>query len=257
MAFREPVKRTKARKTRTKHLTLYNTDKYYNLKLTDRKVPDSRYPVNLATKAEIDKYMLEMSPAEMLMDSRTFLYVQGSLLSDEYALTMIRKGMDVFYMANMINRHSGLVPDKILDALANSRRGGVIYRPEPEPCRDYVNNVSKAHMATKVIISQAVKIPDIEPNVFENVLAPLRMNVDEVQIDFTPLHADEVAPWEKSYYYYSLEDDLYHVYPKSGFEWFEHIRKGLSGWGMLINILYSSESERDTWIELSKQKPKK
>lgn len=245
MAFREPTKGKKSRKGRKKHLTLYNTDKFYNLTLSLVDEVKDRQPVNVLTKADIDKYILETNPVDLLTDNRKFMYDQGALIDDNYVITMIKKGMDVYYHT-MDPRagHAGTVPDDVLDAYAQSNRGAVVFGMEKEPHRDYVTSVEKAHEATKVIIDCPVVIPDVEPNQVVMALAPLSTNVDEVQVDMMPLHDGEMADFRKAFYYYSIADDLYRPYPQSKFDWFKVIKNPLSGWGMSINLFYQDETEK-------------
>ena len=254
MAFREPTKGTKKRKGRQKHLTIYNTDKYYNLVLSPASEVRDRVPVNMLTKADIDTYMATTSPADILMDNKKFVYDQGSLLDDNYVITMIRKGMDVNYHTRDHRKgHAGLVPDDVLSAYALSNQGAVVFGMEADPHRDYITNVEKAHEATRVIIDCPVVLPDVEANKVVFALAPLSTNVDEVQVDVMPLHDTEMVDFRKAYYYYSIADDLYVPYPKSKFDWFKYIKNPLSGWGMVINMFYWDDADKTAIEDLVKK----
>lgn len=254
MAFREPTKGTKKRKGRQKHLTLYNTDKYYNLTQTSAKEVKDRIPVNMLTKADIDTYMAITSPADILMDNKKYIYDQGSLLDENYVITMIKKGMDVYYHTRDPRKgHAGLVPGTILEAFAASNKGAVVFGMEAEPHRDYIVSVEKAHEATRVIIDCPVVLPDVEANKVVMALAPLSTNVDEVQVDMMPLHEEEISDFRRAYYFYDITKDWYTPYPKSKFDWFKRIKNPLSGWGMIINMMYWSDSDKTGMAELVKK----
>lgn len=254
MAFREPTKGAKKRKGRQKHLTIYNTDKYYNLAQTSAQEVKDRIPVNMLTKAEIDTYMATTSPADIIMDNKRYIYDQGSLLDENYVITMIKKGMDVYYHTRDPRKgHAGTVPDAILEAFATSNKGAVVFGMEAEPHRDYTVSVEKAHEATKVIIDCPVVLPDVEANKVVMALAPLSTNVDEVQVDMMPLHESEISDFRKAYYFYSIAEDWYTPYPKSKFDWFKRIKNPLSGWGMIINMLYWNEADKTAMADLVKK----
>jgi len=255
MAFREPTNGNGvARKGRKKHLTIYNTDKYYNLTLSSAEIIKKRIPINILTKPDIDTYMATTSPIDMLTDDKQFIYDQNSLLDEDYIITMIKKGMDVYYRSRDPRKgHAGLVPDRILEAYANSNRGAVVFGMEAEPHRDYIANVEKAHEATRVIIDCTVVLPDITASDVVMSLAPLSTNVDEVQVDVVPLRENEIADFRKTYYYFSLADNLYMPYAKAKFDWFKQIKNPLSGWGMLINMFYRSEDDKKALEDLVKK----
>ena len=206
------------------------------------------------TKADVDDYMIKTNPVDILQDDTKYLYIQGSLLDDNYVITMIKKGMNVFYHTNDSRRgHAGLVPDNVLEAYALSNRGAIIFGMEKEPHRDYIANVEQAHEATKVIIDCPVVIPDVSPNGVLMSLAPLSTNVDEVQVDMMPLHSEELRDFEKPYYYFSIVSNLYEVYPKSMFDYFKQLKSPLSGWGMIINLLVNDTNSIATINDLVKQ----
>ena len=257
MAFEEPVKGTTKVKGRKKHLTIYNTDKYYNLNLTMAKNERNFIPVNILTEKKIKAYFESTSPMEILKNPAVFSYTQDTFLDNDLVLTMINKGAIVMYKTfNGRRGHSGIVPDEILDALANSNRGGVMFGMEPDPHRDYIDSVAKAHEATMVYIDCPVIVPDISPERVLVSLEPLATNVDEVQIDFPPLHMDkkhqELRDWEKPYYYITSKDHLWHVYPKHEFKFFLGLKNSLSAWGMQINMVMHDEEEKKAIEELAK-----
>ena len=246
MAFTPPVNKKVKRSGRTKRLNIYNTDKYYNLMVTPVNEVKNYNSVNLSTKSVIDDIIIKSSYMDILLLEDKFLYVQDEMLEDEYALTMIKKGFNLFYYAKRT------VPDKILDAMASTNRGAIIYKMHPSSKidKDLINNVSKAHEATKVIIDCPVVIPDIAPVDVLTNLAHFSTNVDEVQVDIMPLHDKELREYEKPYYYVDISDNLWHCYPKHKFEYFKELKNPLSGWGMLINLMADTDSDYRTLTEL-------
>ena len=254
MAFREPTKGTKKRRGRQKHLTIYNTDKYYNLKLAPASTVEDHIAVNMLSKSDIDAYIASASPIDIINDDKRFIYDQGSLLDDEYVITMIKKGMNVDYRARDPRKgHAGIVPDDVLDAYARSNRGSVVFGMEAEPHRDYITGVEKAHEATRVVIDCPVVLPDVEPTKVIMALAPLSTNVDEVQVDVVPLHENEMADFRKTFYYWDLSTNLYMPYAQSKFDWFKKIKNPLSGWGMLIKMFYRTDADKQAMEALVKK----
>lgn len=263
MAFVEPVKgRTKV-KGRKKHLTIYNTDKYYNLNLATAGAERNFVPINALTKAKIDAYFMKATPMEIASSSTVYSYTQGSQLgigfsSEEYIISLIKKGAIIMYKTYDPRKgHAGIVPDEILDAMAMSNRGGILFGMEADPHRDYIDNVRKAHEATVTYIDCPVVVPDISAERILVSLEPLATNIDEVQIDLPPLHDEkghhEIRDWEKPYYYVSATDNLWHVYPKHEFTLFKGLKNSLSAWGMKINMIVYSEEEKKALEELAKR----
>ena len=246
MAFTPPVNKKTKRTGRTKRLNIYNTDKYYNLMITKAEEVKNYNSVNLSTKPEIDTIILKSSPMDIMLSEDKYLYVQDEMLEDEYALTMIKKGFNLFYYAKRP------VPSKILEAMAESNRGAIIYkmRSNDKIDKEFITNVSDAHACTKVIFDCPVVIPDIAPVDVLTNLAHFSTNVDEVQVDVMPLHDKEIRAYEKPYYYVELADNLWHCYPKHKFEYFKELKNPLSGWGMLINLLADTDNDYKTLTEL-------
>lgn len=252
MAFTNPVNKQVKHSGRRKGLNIYNTDKYYNLNLILRSDVNNMQEVNVLTKPNIDKHILETSPAELAMEDTKYIYSKGAtydggLLDEDYVITMIKKGMQVFYYAPV----GQLVPEPVLDALSEGR-GGVIYRQAglAQQTPEYLNNVAKAHEATHVAIDCLIILPDVRPYDMMTALSNLKTNVDNVQFVFDPLHDNEIRPLEKPFYYVSLADNLWHCYSKHKFNFFKELKNPLSGWGMLIDLIADNSEDLSNLKEL-------
>ncbi|ACO37069.1 hypothetical protein lb338_phage_148 [Lactobacillus phage Lb338-1] len=249
MPYVEPTNGKIKHTGRKKRLNIYNTDKYYNFSTALAKDVDSKVNVDFSTKPYIDEIMAQNSMADLYADDTRYFYEQGKMLIDDYVIDMIKSGMYVEYYVKL------LVSDAVLDAMAESGRGKVIYGTfgaHKNIDRDLVNNVMKAHEATKVMFDFPGFMPDLHAETLLMYMANFRTNVDLVNIDFSPLHEDEMVDWRKPYYYLA-PDGLYHPYTKEKFNFFKKIKDPLSAWGMNIVMVANSKAEQAALDDMARK----
>ena len=243
-------------KGRKKKLNIYNTDKYYNLDLISNSEQGSLIPI---TPFNVDKIHMDLAVTRnsenwLTMDKPRFIYYVQSMLDPNISnlIDIIEMGADVTYFTRFP------VPDNILDAFAKQDTGRILFQFPPssypkELKRQFVLGVKKAYEATEVNFDCIVIMPDIAPVDVVSALSYYGSSVDNVRIDFPPLHGEELRDFEKSYYYLEPGNkELWHCYPKDMFGYVKKLQRPLSSWGMQIQLTYHSKMEYDALTALIK-----
>lgn len=247
MSYVEPVNGKLKHKGRKKNLNIYNTDKIYNFETRlDSDIKDYIH-VTAKTKPDIDSYLLEANPVRIALDDNIYQYYQGALGTDKTIISYIEQGLTVCYYA-----HDD-VSDDVLDALAKAGQGFIIYTPRKVITRDFVNNVQKAHEATKVCFFFPMIMPDIQPTDVISYMDKFKTNVDEVQLSFEPLVEKNYTQLRKPFYYQKIGSKLHYMFPGVIFSFFKLIKDPLSSYGMRIVILSADKDEKKALDDMAEK----
>ena len=237
-------------KGRKKTLNINNTDNYYNLTLESVEEQSHRMVIlpDDAKKIHTALGVLRNSEEWLNVEKRpTFIYIPRSIpdIFESGIVDIMEMGVDVTYLTRFP------VSDKVLDTFAKLDLGKIVYQLGQYPSKPLITNVIKAYEATRVSIDMPVILPNITPYDVIKAMSPFGTSVDNLEIDFPPLHEKEITPFNKSYYYMGLtKNPLWHCYPKSQFDFIKSLQRSMSAWGIHIVLTYHSEGEKKSIEEL-------
>lgn len=230
---------TNVKQPRKKRLTIYNTDRYYNVNLMLRTDLESKIKVTKLNEktieAEMDK-LAEVSGRLNERDNKSYIMYQESYLNDTLLQKLMRHAGSLTYYTDTE------VPYYVIKGLANNPNSEAVYGSRRDFTYDEVDNVALTFTASTVVIDVPVVIPDISPYDLLFMLHPLKTNVDKVQLSFPKLKKSEIAPRHAKYYH--KVGDFYEVKPKIKYRYFKYIQTSLSIWKMNIYIVCDSPEDK-------------
>lgn len=226
---------SKPRKPRQKRLTIYNTDRYFNLNLMQRVEFENKIKVTKlneqAIELEMDNLIMQSDQIAQ-RDDKAYIIYRESYANDRLIQKLIAHAGSITYYTTTT------VPYYIVRGLANNPNSEIVYSSREDFTFDEVDNVMLSYMATSVVIDVPVVIPDINPIDLLFMLHPLKTNVDRVQLSFPRLHKEELAERHKRYYH--RVGEYYEVKPKVKYRYFKHLLTSLSIWKMNIYLVCDS-----------------
>lgn len=233
------------------HLNLNNTGNFYNFNLVSKDYQQSMEPVVPSNAVALHKKIGNLRESKEWLDlskrPRLLYYVQSfyDIYTSFYTsdlVDLIEMGADVTVFTRFP------VPDKVLDALAKSDVGRILYQfpSNPHRLQELIPNVQKAHEATVVDFDCAVKIPNISPITVLKALDPYGPFIDHLEVDVCPLHDSEVTSFQKSLYCLvnTPTGTLWYPYPENVFSFCKQLQRTLSSRGILMDVTYHTEDER-------------
>lgn len=226
------------KESRKKRLTIYNTDRYYNVNLLVRGDLEAKIVVSELNKKAIQTEMDELKKASDLLpakNTKEYIIYQDLNNDDKLVKDVITHSKSVSYYTNTI------APFHVIKDLASNVGSEVIFGSRPKFSYDDVDNVSLTFMACPVVIDIPVIIPDISPYDVLFMLHPLKTNVDKVQLSFPRLNAEEITPRHKEYYH--RVGKFYEVKPEYKYKYFKYVQTSLSIWAMNIYIICDSPDD--------------
>lgn len=229
------------RKPRKKRLTVYNTDRYFNINLMLREELESKVKVTKLNETDIEKQMDELelkSNRLKVKDDKEYLVYQESYSND----TLLNKLMN--HAGSLTYYTDTTVPYYVIKGLANNVTSEAVFSSREDFTYDEIDNVALTSSATSVIVDVPVVIPDISPYDILFMLHPLKNHVDKVQLSFPRLRPNEMSERHKKYYH--KVGDFYEVKPKIKYKYFKHIQTSLSIWKMNIYIVCDSKDDYQT-----------
>lgn len=226
-------------KGRQKRLTIYNTDRYYNVNLLTRQELEDWVKVSSLVEKDIEANMDELEAKAsrfILKDNQKYRIFHETYANDRVISKVAKHGGQVDYYTDTI------VPYYVLKDLANNTGSQVTYGSRPKFDYDDVDNVALSFMACPVVIDVPVVLPDISPYDILFMLHPLKTNVDHVNLSF-PRFAKGVHMGTKYQKYYHLTGDYWEVKPEYKFRYFKYVQDSLSIWAMNIYIVCDSQED--------------
>lgn len=251
MGYIKPIK-SKGKRGK-KHLTIYNTDHYKNYASTTEAEMDNVVALTGKNLSAYYEELLKHAKLGISQDKRNFLYVlSGEAYANE---DMLAKFIDLGVHIQVLTM--GLLSDTILDALAGNKHTSAVYILRSNPAEIVIDNVMKAHEATKVIMDCPVILPDISGYKVIEALSNYRVAIDELQLDFPVLNDKELGvdtrgnvlgSINRKPFYYSDLSGKWHVYTEKKYSFYKSIEPSCSSWGIYIKVIcedYSSKQELD------------
>lgn len=226
------------RKPRKKRLTIYNTDRYFNINLMLREELESKIKVTKLNEKEIeaDMDLLKARSKRMnVRDDKEYIIYQESYTNDTLIDKLINHAGAVTYYTQTT------VPYYVVKGLANNTTSEIVYASREDFSFEEVNNVELSFMATSVVVDVPVVVPDISPIDVLFMLHSLKTNVDRVQLSFPRLREEEISERHRKYYH--KVGDYYEVKPKVKYRYFKHIQTSLSIWKMNIYVVCDSKDD--------------
>lgn len=229
---------------RQKRLNIYNTDRYFNIRLMKREDISNKVKVTRLNEDEILKEMNQLeeesSPRIPKRDNKSYIVYQEKYTDDTVVAKILNHAGAVTYYTE------GIVPYYTLKSLAKNVTSEAMYQAKKEYSKKEIENIQMSFSACPVVIDLPIVIPDISPYDVLFSLHPLKTNVDRVQISFPWLRKEEVQERHKQYYTW-VEDEKeghYELPALYKYRFFKYIQTSLSIWAM--NIWVVCDSDEDT-----------
>ena len=229
---------TDIKQPRQKRLTIYNTDRYFNVNLMLRSELEEKVKVTKLNEKAIEEDMDALARESGRLKERndkSYIMYQESYLND----TLLHKLMN--HAGSLTYYTDTTVPYYVVKGLANNPKSEAVYGARKDFTFDEVDNVALMYTASSVVIDLPVVIPDISPYELLFMLHPLKTNVDKVQLSFPRLKHNEMS--ERHMKYYHKVGDHYEVKPKIKYRYFKYIQTSLSIWKMNIYIVCDSKDD--------------
>lgn len=235
---------------KNKTLTIYNSDRYFNIDMKDKDKINEHIKVTRLNEDDIEESMdtlIEKSSRYKIKDSKSYMLFNERYNNDRLIEKVCNHGGEVAYYTETV------VPYYVLKQLSNSNTSSVIYKMRESFTDKEIDNISLSFMGTKVIIDISVVLPQVNPYDIIRNLHPLKTNVDEVHLSFPRLK--ELEESQEKYYFYDGEG--YELKAKYKVDFAERVRVSLSVWKMYIYILTSTHDKEAVTAEVNKLRAKK
>ncbi|MDU6503563.1 MAG: hypothetical protein E6533_14275 [Klebsiella pneumoniae] len=235
---------------KNKTLTIYNSDRYFNIHTKDKKEISKSIKITHANEEEIEKNLDKIankSSRYILKDDNTYMLFNEKYNNDRLIEKVCKHGGGVYYYTDSI------IPYYVFKDLSTNQNSAVVYKMRERFSDKEIDNIALSFMGTKVIIDISVVLPYVNPYEIIRNLHPIKTNVDEVHLTFPKLRTIE----DKQKRFYDFDGEGYILKPEYKIDFAERIRVSLSVWKMYIYILTSEEDHQDVTNEITKLKKQK
>lgn len=272
MVYTEPIRSKNNNSRRKKRLTIGNTDRFKNYNSITNEELNSMVVINANNILSIRDSVAKKYNAGKV-DNNIYRYDKVyefavERASENVLLDLLDMGINLVYHVQV-----GEVTDKMLDALARSAGDtAILYTLHDKNMHvekgikiiDKVNNVMKAHEATKVIFDTALVLPDMSGVDIIKAFEPYATNINEIQIDIPALTTKEIEYGKdtnsfmvdmRKQYYILKTDGLWYCSPKSKYTIYKSIKRAFSDWGTMITMVCKDKAEKralDKLVESNK-----
>jgi hypothetical protein len=233
------------KQTRQKRLNLYNSDRYYNFKVTTLADINNFVKVTRLNEKEIEAEMdelAEQAKLTLLARNKTHYMLFNEVYNNDTLINKLyRYGGKVSFYTNTP------VPYYIVKHVGKRLNSQVIYGLQPTYPEEMLKNVELTFTACPTVVDVPVVLPDVNPYDILFSLHDLKASVDKVQFSFPMLHKSEMR--DENYKYYHKVGEYYALKTKFKFEWFKIVQVSLSIWGMNIYLVADTEKEK---VELTR-----
>lgn len=235
---------------KNKTLTIYNSDRYFNIDTKDKDKINENIKVTRLNEDEVEEginKLIEKSTRYKLKDNKRYILFNEKYNNDRLIEKVCNHGGEVTYYTESV------VPYYVLKQLSGSDTSSVVYKMRESFTDKEIDNISLSFMGTKVIIDISVALPQVNPYDIIRNLHPLKTNVDEVHLSFPRLK--EITLEQEKFYFFDGEG--YELKAKYKVDFAERVRVSLSVWKMYIYILTSSHDHEDVSAEIDKLRAEK
>lgn len=254
MVYTKPT-RAERKTTRKKHLTIGNTDKYNNYSsITEAEISKMKYITKDHVKIIKNNIAKKLNKGRI--DNKSYMYERKMSLTPNLPdpntsdlVDIIGMGVDFTYHAIACE-----VPDEILQAMAKSvGKTRVLYTYSSDYYHS-VEDVAKAHEATRVVFELPIIVPDVSATDIITAFDPYKTNIDEVQIDVSPLTTEEIeygldtkneviVNLRKSFYFMDIEG-IWYPSADSKYRVYKGLEKAFSSWGTYITMICRDDKDK-------------
>ena len=232
---------------KNKTLTIYNSDRYFNIDVKDKSDISDSIKVTRLNEDEIESSLDVLASAQSrykVKDNNTYMLFNEKYNNDKLIQKVCNHGGRVLYYTDTT------VPYYIFKQLTSLKDSAIIYKMREAFTPKGVDNIALSYMGTKVIIDVSVVLPNVNPYDIIRALHPIKTNVDEVHLTFPKLKS--IEPGQERFYYHT--SDGYELKTKYKLDFAEHLRVSLSVWKMYIYILVDDMDKADIQEALNKMK---
>lgn len=232
---------------KNKTLTIYNSDRYFNIHTKDKDKINEAIKVTHGNEEEIEKNMDELiskSRRYIMRDEKHYMLFNEKYNNDRLIEKVCKHGGKVTYYTDSV------LPYYVLKDLSSHPDSEVVYRMRNGFTAKEVDNIALSFMGTKVIIDISVVFPYVNPYDIIRSLHDIKTNVDEVHLSFPRILGVD----EKQEKFYFFDGEAYDLKPEYKVDFADKIRVSLSVWKMYIYILTSSRDFEDVDNVITKLK---
>lgn len=224
--------------TKKKSLTIYNSDRYFNMHVKDKHDFDEYIKVTRLNEVEIEKEMDELiskSSRYTIKNNKKYMLFNEYYNNDRLIEKICTHGGSVIYYTDT------LLPYYVFKQLSNSKNAMVVYQMKKAFTPKQLDNIALSYMGLKVVIDVSIVFPYVNPYNIIKSLYSLRMNVDEVHLSFPRLK--EIN--EKQTKFYVNDGEAYTVKASYKYDFAERLRLPLSVWKMYMYIITSTKKDNE------------
>lgn len=235
---------------KNKTLTIYNSDRYFNIDTKDRDKISEHIKVTRLNEDEVERdldIIKNKSTRYKLKDDKSYILFNERYNNDRLIEKVCNHGGEVTYYTESV------VPYYVLKQLSNSNNSSVVYKMRESFTNREIDNIALSFMGTKVIIDISVVLPKVNPYEVLRNLHPIKTNVDEVHLTFPRLK--EIEPGQERFY--KFDGEGYELLAKYKVDFAERVRVSLSVWKMYIYILTSKHDHEEVTEQIDKLRAEK
>jgi hypothetical protein len=223
---------------KNKTLTIYNSDRYFNIHTKDRDKINEAIKVTHANEDQVEQDMdklITKSRRYTIRDNKHYMLFNEKYNNDRLIEKVCNHGGKVTYYTDSV------VPYYVLKDLSNHPNSEVVYRMRNQFSAKEIDNIALSFMGTKVIIDISVVLPTVNPYDIIRSLHDIKTNVDEVHLSFPRIK--DIT--EKQGKFYVYDGEAYDLQAHYKVDFADRIRVSLSVWKMYIYILTSTRDYDD------------
>lgn len=261
MAYTPPT-RASSKRSRSRRLTIGNTDKYKNYNSITTDDVNSMIRINRVNIKQTKK-ALEKKLNKGVIDNHIYIYSEGlpnksEDIEESDIIDLLDMGVDFVY-----HPHQREVSDSMLDALSKGLGNTSVLYSYKANYMHSIEAVREAHEATRVVFDVPLVIPDMTQQQIISAFEPYKTSIDEVQLDICPLTQEEIdygkgtekgfmAQFRKTKYYLR-PDGKWYSYPKTKYDVFKSVEKAFSSWGTYITMICTDKQDKSELDKLVKE----
>lgn len=221
---------------KNKTLTIYNSDRYFNIHTKTKDEFSEYIKVTRLNEDDIEKEMDELESKSRRYKMKTdkkYMLFNEQYNNDRLIEKICNHSSGVIYYTDTV------LPYYVFKQLTSNKNAVVVYRMNEEFSDKQIDNIALSYMGVKVIIDVAITFPYVNPYLVVKGLYSLKMSVDEVHLSFPRLI--NINKEQEKFYYYDGEG--YDVKPKYKYDFTTKIKLPLSVWKMYLYIITNTEKD--------------